>query len=448
LAVQAHSPLVERPIGPAVLSLAGPTIASLFLQAAFSIVNMAWVGRLGAAPLAAINVSAFIVWTVDSLAALCLVGTNALVARDVGAGRPGEARETAGRAVGLALLVSAATTALGLASLGPVFAFMGTEADVTALGREYMTIIFAGVFTVFLNATVEATFRANGDTRTPMKLLTASFVANMILDPFLIYGLGPFPRMGVAGAAVATVACRTAAAAVGLTLLYRRRLARPGAALGLRAVQWHIARIGAPIAISQVSFCLVYMALTRVIAQFGTPAVAAVGIGHKTESLSYFVAVGFGYAAATMMGQNLGAQRPERATRAAWTASFYATGAAAAVTAAMLVAPDRIAYAFIDDPLVVDVAAEYLRIVAVSQIFMVYEIVLEGAFGGAGNTLPPLIVAGPLSVARVPAAYFLAVTLGMGVAGVWWAISLSTVFKGLLMAVWFARRYGPPWAAR
>jgi putative MATE family efflux protein len=440
-----ESPLVARPIGPAMLSLAAPTIASLFLQAAFSIVNMAWVGRLGAAPLAAINTAAFIVWAVESLAAVCSVGTNALVARHVGAGHLETARETAGRAIGLALVVSLATTIAGLASIRALFAFMGTAPDVTRLGEQYLSVIFAGVFTVFVGATVEAAFRAHGDTRTPMKLLAGSLVANTLLDPFLIYGIGPFPRWGVAGAAIATVACRTVAAAIGLTLLYRRGLARPRAAIGLDVVQWHIARIGAPIALSQVSFCVVYMALTRVIAEFGTPAVAAVGIGHKTESLGYFVSVGFGFAAATMVGQNIGAGRPDRATRAAWIACGYATIAAALVTAVMLAAPVQIARVFIDDSQVIAVATEYMLIVAVSQVFMVLEIVLEGAFGGAGDTLPPLLVAGPLSIARVPAAYVLAVTLGWGVDGVWWAISLSTIFKGVFMAVWFARRYGPPW---
>jgi putative MATE family efflux protein len=241
---------------------------------------------------------------------------------------------------------------------------------------------------------------------------------------------------------VATVLCRAAALALALRIAERRGLVRVRAmftpAFGVAA---RIARVGAPIALSQVSFCLVYMALARVIARFGTPAVAAVGIGHKAESIAYFVSAGFGFAAATMVGQNLGARRPDRASRAAWVACWYALVPSTLVAVAMVVFPHEIARFFIDDPAVTAVAVRYLQIVAVSEIFLVFEIVLEGAFGGAGDSVPPLVVGGPLSIARVPAAYFLAVTLDWGVDGIWWAISISTVLKGGLMAAWFARKH-------
>jgi putative MATE family efflux protein len=434
--------LVTRPLAKATLGLALPSIASLFVQAAFSLVNIIWAGRLGAAPLAAVNTAAFIVWTVEALASLCSVGTNALVSRHVGAGERETARGIAGRALGVAAIVSAATAAAGFASLDALFAFMGTDAEVTELGRSYMMIFFAGSFTVFVWAAVEAVFRAWGDTRTPMKLLVWSLVANAVLDPLLMFGIGPFPRWGVAGASVATIACRLVASAVGLVLLYRRGLVEPGSFLRADGTSLRIVRIGLPIAISQASFCVVYMALTRVIAIFGTPAIAAVGIGHKSESVAYFVAVGFSFAAATMVGQNLGAGRPDRAARAAWVACGYTMIVATVVAVAMLAAPRAIARIFIDDPAVVEIAVRYLRIVAVSEFFLVFEFVLEGAFGGAGDTVPPLIVSGPLSIARVPAAYFLAVTLGWGIDGVWWAISLSSILKGALLAGWFAWKYG------
>jgi putative MATE family efflux protein len=438
----AANPLVSGPLARATLALAGPTIASLMLQATFAIVDMFWVGRLGAAPLAAINVAAFVVWTIDSLGALCSIGTNALVANHVGGGRFHEARETAGHALHLALVASVVTTLVGLAVNPWIFAFMATDAEVTRLGSAFLVVMYVGAYAVFFEAAVEATFRANGDTRTPMKLTMTALVANLVLDPVFIYGLGPVPRMGVAGAAVATVLCRTGALAFGLVLLRRRKLARLRAVIepapGMAA---RIARIGAPIAISQVSFCLVYVALARVITRFGTPAVAAVGIGHKCESIAYFVSAGFSFAAATVVAQNLGAGRPDRAARAAWIACGYAVGPATLVAVAMLAFPAQLARLFIDDAAVVSIAVDYLRIVAISELFLAFEIVLEGAFGGAGDTLPPLLVGGPLSIARVPAAYLLSVSLGWGIDGVWWAVTISTVLKGTLMAFWFRRRF-------
>jgi putative MATE family efflux protein len=249
-------------------------------------VNIIWAGRLGAASLAAVNTAAFIVWTAEALACLCSVGTNALVARHVGAGEPELARETAGRALAVAAAVSVITMAAGFATLGPTFAFMETDAEVTSLGVAYMKIFFAGSFTVFAWATIEATFRAWGDTRTPMKLLVWSLVANAALDPLLMFGLGPFPRMGVAGAALATVLCRFAVCAIGLALLFRRDLVERRALVAPNRTSVRILALGMPIALSQASFCGVYIALTRVIATFGTPALAAVGIGHKTESIA------------------------------------------------------------------------------------------------------------------------------------------------------------------
>jgi Na+-driven multidrug efflux pump len=150
--------------------------------------------------------------------------------------------------------------------------------------------------------------------------------------------------------------------------------------------------------------------------------------------------MGFAYAAATMVAQNLGANRPDRARRAAWTACGLAAALTTTIGVLMFSMPTLISRAFTTDPEVIEIAASYLVIVAISELFMALEIVLEGAFGGAGDTLPPLIVAGPLSIARVPMAYWLALGLGWGIDGVWWAISLSTVAKGALMGVWYLRR--------
>ncbi len=435
--------LVNGPLGRATLELAAPTIASLLLQAAYSIVNIFWVGQLGATALAASNAAAFLVWTLDAVAAICSVGTNTLVARHVGAGEPAQARRLGGDALLLSGVVTTCITVLGLVFNEPVFASMGTAEDVTALGVSYLAIIYWGAFGAFYWVAIEAIFRAHGDTRTPMLLVGSALVINAAIDPLLIYGVGPLDGMGVAGAALATVICRAACVAIGLVLLARRSLiARPGAASLTRIVE--IARIGLPIAVSNVGFCLVYMALTRVISRFGTPAVAAVGIGHKSEAVTFFVSYGLAFAAATVVSQNLGADRRDRAVKAAWIACGLGLVVAAAFFVLLVSVPTHIAGVFIDDPKVVDEAATYMRIVAVSELFLVFEVVLEGAFSGAGDTVPPLVVAGPLSVARIPLAWLLAVWLDWGAAGIWWAISLSTMAKGALLAVWFGRKYGWP----
>ena len=269
---------------------------------------------------------------------------------------------------------------------------------------------------------------------TPRRLALA-VVLNLVLDPLLILGWGPFPALGIRGAAAATLVTRGAACAVGFALLARRGLiarARP---------RWAALReqgsIGLPVAASGVVFSLVYVVLTRFTSEFGTSALAALGVGHKVESLSYMVCLGFGVAAATSVGQNLGAGSPDRARRSGETATVFATAAGALVAALFLVWPEGVMEVFTDDPGVVRDGASYLRIVAVAQLFMAADLVLESAMSGAGYTLLPMAASVLLTVARLPLAVGLAAV--MGLAGIWWAISGTAVARGVAMA-WIWRR--------
>jgi Na+-driven multidrug efflux pump len=188
-----------------------------------------------------------------------------------------------------------------------------------------------------------------------------------------------------------------------------------------------------------VLFAFVYMALTRIAAGFGTPQIAALRIGHIYEGISFMSALGFSIAAGAMVGQNLGARQPQRAARAAWLAAGIVGGFAAAVGALFRLLPAPLASVFTTDASVLDAAAGYLLILAWSQPFMAIELVLEGAFSGAGDTVPPMTIQSPLTVLRWPAAYVMVATTGLGVTGVWWAISGSSILKSLLLAWWFAK---------
>jgi putative MATE family efflux protein len=319
-----------------------------------------------------------------------------------------------------------------------LFAVMRTPPDVSALGRSYLATYLLGAPLLYGFFAVDAGFRAAGDTRTPFLLLTASVAVTLVLDPLLILGLSGAPRLGIAGAAVATVATRGAVFLMGVGILHRRgllRVARPR--LGPIAA---ICRVGLPTALTGSFFSIIYVLLTRTTTRFGTPALAALGLGHRVESWLYMMAVGFGASAAAVVGQNLGAGRPDRAARAGWVSVGYALVPAAILFALLLSMPAALAGAFTDDPAVIVETARYLRIAAVAQLVLCVEVVLEGALGGAGDTVPPMLASTTLTAARLPLAAWSAAR--WGVVGVWWTISLTAVARGIAMALlWRSGRW-------
>ena len=431
--------LVGDSIPRVVRRIALPAVASNLLMTLFGSVDAYWVGtRVGSEGLAAVSTSIFWVWMVISLAEMIGVGLTAVAARRHGERRPVDAAEAVGDALLFGLALGVAIAVAGTLLVDQLFAAMGTPPEVTALGRRYLSTYLVGTPLIYGFFAVDAAFRASGDTRTPLALLAASVAVTLVLDPVLILGLGPAPRLGIAGAAIATVSTRGAAFVMGLVLLQRRGLVRlrrgvPGAAIPT------IARIGLPIALTGTLFSVVYVALTRTVAQFGTPALAALGLGHRIESWLDMTSVGFGAAAAAIVGQNLGAGRPDRASRAGWIATAYGTAPAVLFCAAEVLVPERFAALFTSDPAVIAETARYLRIAAVSQLVVCAEVVLEGALGGAGDTIPPMIASTTLTASRIPLAAWAA---RWGPAGIWWTISITAFARGVaMMAIWHAGRW-------
>ena len=426
--------LVRDPLARTVRRVALPAVASNLLMTLFASVDAFWVGtRVGSPGLAAVSTAVFWIWGAVSLAEMVSIGLTAVAARRYGERRRHDAAVAAGQAVLLSLVLGAAVGLTGWLLLDEMFSVMRTPPVVTALGKSYLGAYLAGAPLIYGFFSVDAAFRSAGDTRTPFVLLATSVCLTLVLDPLLILGIGPFPSLGIAGAGVATAATRGTACALGLALLVRRgmlRFARPQwATLGA------IARVGAPAAGTGVAFSLIYVLLTRVTTQFGTPALAALGIGHRVESWLYMIGLGGGAAAAAIVGQNLGAGRPERAALAGWVTLAYTSVPGVLMFALGLLIPEQLASLFSNDPLVIAEAASYLRIVAVSQLVLCAEIVLEGALGGAGATLPPMLVSTTLTLSRIPLAAWAASQ--WGTAGIWWTISLTATARGLAMvALW------------
>lgn len=393
---------------------------------------MFWVGRgLGSAALAGVGTASFVVWAILSLAEMPSVGLTAVASRRWGEQDDQGAKEAGYQALGLAILAAVVVGVGGLLTLAPMFVLMDTPPEVTIQGTNYLLIWLAGAPIVFAYFAMDATFRAAGDTRTPLRILLVALALNALLDPLLILGLGPFPALGTAGAALATVLTRTGSMLIGYALLRKRRLicrTRLSPSL-MRKIAW----IGLPVSAGGVAFSLIYILLTRITSQFGTAGLAALGVGHKIESLSFLACIGFGIAAATAVGQNLGAGQPERAIEAGRAALKDALIMMSVIGAAFLIFPEQLMLLFTTDPAIVEAGVAYLRIVAVAQLFMAFELVLQIAMEGAGYTILPMVSGITLTSLRLPLALWLRGPLGL--VGIWWAISVTAIARGAVMVV-------------
>lgn len=431
--------LVTDPLPRTIARFALPAVASSLLMTLFFSVDTYWIGtRVGPTALAAASTAVFWIWLLVSVAEMVNVGLTAVASRRHGAGRGDEAARIAGDALLLSLGLGTLCAVVGLPLLPKMFAVMQVPPEVAALGTRYLGTYLLGAPLIFGFFAIDAAFRAAGDTRTPFLLLSASVGVTLVLDPLLIVGWGPVPALGMTGAAIATVSTRAVAFALGLLLVGRRGVLRIG------RPDWRtmllVCRIGLPTAATGVMFSLIYVAITRTATQFGTPALAALGIGHRVESWLFMIGVGFGAATAAIVGQNLGAGRPDRARQAGWISVGFCTVFGVVACVVELLWPEWFAGIFSDDPAVIAEAAKYLRIAAIAQLGICAEIVLEGALGGAGYTLAPMLTSTVFTAARIPIAIWASATYGS--AGLWWTISITAILRALgMVAIWHWGRW-------
>ncbi|MBK7090304.1 MAG: MATE family efflux transporter [bacterium] len=435
--------ITEGSIPRQVIRLAWPAVSAMFFRTALTIVNAVWVGRLGSNEMAAVISSMFVIWILFSLYDIVWTGAVAVVSRFYGARQFDTVSHAARQAIITGVAAAIPISILGCIFAGDMFAIMHTDKIVSDLGTSYLQILFGASVLMMLPELFASIFRATGDTKTPLMISTVVTFTNIILDPLLIFGIGPFPQIGVPGAALATVFSWVVGLSLFIVLIRGGRLTfkfnfsrfvRPdGRMIG------ELIKIGSPLAAAGVTFSVVYLFMNRITASFGTEAIAALGIGNRCESISYLTCFGFSLAVSTLVGQNLGAGKPERAAKSVWYALLFTGISTGVISLAFLMIPHVIASGFINDPKVIVIASDYLMILALSQTFMAIEIVMEGAFTGAGNTLPAMIVSLVGSFARFPLALYICHDLGVGVNGVWWSITLTTIVKGIALLIWFSR---------
>lgn len=438
--VPAATPAVTGPIGRELLRLAAPLYASYLLRVAYQWVDALWVRGLGVEATAAVTTSVFVLWSAYSLVDVFSLGVAAYVSQLVGAGDRRRAGVAAGQALRAVAALGVVASLAGLFFSRRIYELMGAAPGVTEQGAAYLTIVLGGAPLPMLALTCEAIMRSAGNTRTPMLVDLAAVALNAALDPLLIYGWGPVPAMGVAGAAWATVIAQAVMLACYLTLAARGHPAFPLArtAPGPPIRIWGLARVGAPVALIGVLFSLVYVAFTRAAAAYGPAAMAVVGVSNRIEALQFVNANALGAAGATLVGQNLGAGRPDRAVQVLRTANLWNVGISALFTIAYVWMPETFLRLFSDDPEVVRLGADYLRVLALCLVFNGVEIVTAEAVLGSGHTRAISAIFTVFSLARIPLAFLVTGWFG-GVVGIAWLITITCIVRGALVVAWVMR---------
>jgi putative MATE family efflux protein len=431
---------ITRPISGELLRLALPVLASQALRIAYQWIDALWVRGLGVEATAAVTTSIFVMWSVYSLNDIFSIGVTAYVSQLLGAGD----RRRAGVAARKGLIASAVLglvgTTIGVLYARPMYALMDHDPHMIATGASFLRICMIGAPLPMMALTCESIMRASGDTRTPLLIDLASVGVCAVLDPFLIYGLGPFPRMGVAGAALATVIAQGLMVAGYLTCAARGHRAFP---LSRRAATpVHIrgmSRVGIPAAMIGLLFSAVYIAFVRAASQFGPAAHAIVGIANRVEALQFINSVAIGTAGASLVGQNLGAGRPDRAEAVIRTGLKWIFWITLVLTSVLMVFPQMFIALFSRDPEVMRIGVPYMRVLCTCLFFTGFEIVTAESVLGSGHTVVISSIFTIFSLLRIPLAFYAPRWTGLGVLAIAWVISITCALRAIVIVTWAAR---------
>lgn len=423
-----------------VLALSFPTMLANILQSLFMLVDMWFVGRLGTGAIAAVSISGMVMAVVFPFIIGLSVGSNALVARAHGSGDRSALSRTIFTVIAFSASLSVVLTALGCLLTEQIVGIFDVEPSVHALALGYMRILFAGIaFTVCLFV-VNAILRSLGDALSPFLILVAATLVNLALDPILIFGLGPAPRWGVDGAAVASVVARATGLVIAVAVLTRRYMPRPIVSREYLSgrILWRIVSIGIPSSVSLMARHLSGLVITLLVVRFGTEAVAAYGVCQRIVFLVLMPGFGFAIAAAVLTGQSLGAGAPRRAEHSTWVAVAIYAILVAAISSVLFLVPGRIVGLFDDTPAVVELGRVFFLINAPAFLLLPLGVVLSRSMSGAGYTFWPMVLSVVvLLVVRLPMAWILAGTIGMN--GIFWAIAVPVVIESTGMLLLFMR---------
>jgi len=433
----------EGPIGRAILVLAIPMVLEMVMESVFVVCDVFFVSRLGPDAVATVGLTESLLAIVYTIAMGLSIGVTATVARRTGENDPEGAARTAVQAIALGVIVSAMLGMVGAIFAPQLLSLMGASESVRETGTTFTRVMLGGNASILLLFLINGIFRGAGDAQLSMRTLWLANAINIALGPCLIFGLGPFPELGVTGAAIATTTGRGVGVLFGLMQFTRqsgrirlhRHHLRLDAGLMVRLV-----RLSSTGTFQVLVGTASWIGLVRILATFGSEALAGYTIAIRIVLFALLPSWGMSNAAATMVGQALGARKPERAEKAVWMAAFYNLCFLGTVSLIFFFAARPIVGLFTHDPAVAEFARDALRVIAVGFVLYAYGMVLSQAFNGAGDTWTPTVLnLLAFWVIEIPVAYALAIVFDFGPHGVFVAITAAFSLFALLAMAMFRR---------
>lgn len=432
--------LLEGPIAGSMARLAFPIMGTSLIQMAYNMVDMIWIGRVSSNAVAAVGAAGMYMWLANGITTIPRIGGQVTVGQSLGAMDKEAAIDYARASMRMGTLLGIIYGILCVLFAGPLIGFFKLNSPEVIRDAEiYLLITCGAIVFSFLNQVFTGILTAMGNTMAAFRATTIGLIINLVLDPVLIFGVGPIPGMGVTGAALATVFAQIIVFVLYLATVWSEPVIFQHIHLTQRADKQHvrdIVRIGFPPAVQDALFSGISMVIARLIAGWGDAAVAVQKVGSQIESISWMAAGGFSTAVNAFVAQNYGAGKRERIKKGYKTAMGIMALWGIFTSFILIAFPEFFFRIFITEKDVLPMGVDYLRIIGISEFFMCMEITTAGAFQGFGKTVPPSVTGIVFNTLRIPGAMLLSST-ALGLNGVWWTLSLCCVLKGLVLPVWF-----------
>ncbi|NFO02722.1 MATE family efflux transporter [Clostridium botulinum] len=429
--------LTEGKIVSKLVKLALPIMGTSFIQMAYNMTDMIWIGKVGSKAVAGVGTAGFYTWLAMAFIMISKTGAEIKVAQKMGEHNLRKVKSYIVSAIQINVVLSILYTVVLLVFSDKLIGFFNLgDAEVISMSKTYLVIVAIGMIFYFINPVFTAIFNGAGSSKTPFVINTIGLAFNMVFDPVLILGIGPFPKMGVAGAAIATVIAQVIVSLSFIFVMIKGKDEYLKVNVFTKPRMDYIkvlCNIGLPGGIQNGLFTIFSMCIGRIIAVFGPVPIAVQKVGSQIEAISWMTAGGFSTALGTFVGQNYGSKKYNRINKGVKVTMVMAVIIGILASLLLILGGEYVFSFFLNDPEAVDQGTVYLRILGYSQLFMCIEITITGAFNGLGRTYIPSIIGILLTGARVPASYFLCNPNVLGLDGIWWSISISSILKGTVL---------------
>lgn len=427
--------MLNGDIKKVLIALALPIIASNFIQTAYGMIDMIWIGKVGADAVSAIGTANFYINLAAGVATILVIGSGIRIAQKLGAHQNDEASQYTKNAIVFTTILSIVVgTVLFIFSDGLLIYFEMNNIHVESMALSYLRHAIVGIPFMFLSTLITTILTSYGNTKLTFKANTIGLVMNIILDPLMIFGFAGFPAMGVVGAAWATTLSRILSVAILVMYSDHEIIQSFKSKLSFSKLK-DVVRISTPATAQTLIFTGISMIIGKLVIEFGTDAIATQKIGIQIESITWVTIGGLQGAISAFVGQNYGAHKFGRIEEGFHSALKIVTVFGVVISAIFVIFPEAIFSVFISDPDVIEMGVGYMRAIGFSQVFMTFEMLSVGAFNGMGKTYAPPLVSIVFSSLRIPLAIFL--KQFMGLSGIWWSISISSMFKGVILLGWY-----------